>query len=54
MKCTFCTVVILPLASQICGAWEIGSKILDRIRGIHNRFCLPDCGAGFRSRGMKV
>ncbi len=49
MKCTFCTVIILPLANQICGACEIGSEILDRVRGIHNRIGLPDCGPGFRS-----
>jgi len=54
MKCTFRAVVMLSLASQIYGTWKIGRKTLDRIWGIHNRFGLPGCGAGFRSRGMKV
>jgi hypothetical protein len=38
MKCTLLTAVILSLASLLHSAWEIGSKILDRIWGIHNRF----------------
>ena len=54
MKCAFHTVLILSLASEICGAWEIGSEILDHIPGIHNRFRQSKCGPGFRSRGMKV